>query len=275
MPARPRRRVGGRPLYPTALERAYTRRLLRRCRAANDLLGERMERELARVGAEIDRLAAARSDAMCDASSRRDNASLIARIIAAVRATARVFEVTFEPQPEDLSRFAVGVDRFTSQQVTRSVQQVAAIPVRPHLPARALDLWARDNVSLIKSIDARYFADIEKAVIEALEQGRTTKQLTAELRQRYGVSQGRARLIARDQLGKLNGEITRQRQTDLGVRSYRWSTSGDERVRPLHRDLDGKVFPWDAPHPTEGHPGQAVQCRCVAEPVFEDELDDG
>ncbi|QJE73761.1 minor capsid protein [Aerophototrophica crusticola] len=48
--------------------------------------------------------------------------------------------------------------------------------------------------------------------------------------------------------------------------SYVWRTMRDERVRPSHAERDGKVFRWSDP-PQGGHPGEASNCRCWAEPV--------
>ncbi|MBD3661803.1 MAG: minor capsid protein, partial [Arenibacter algicola] len=47
---------------------------------------------------------------------------------------------------------------------------------------------------------------------------------------------------------------------------YIWRTRGDGKVRSSHADRDGKVFSWDDP-PEGGHPGEAPNCRCRAEPV--------
>ena len=80
-----------------------------------------------------------------------------------------------------------------------------------------------------------------------------------------------------DQIAKLNGELTKQQQTDAGVEEYIWSDSGDGRVRESHHALNGKRFRWDDPpvvtppgKPVRRcHPGQDYQCRCVALPVFD------
>ena len=78
----------------------------------------------------------------------------------------------------------------------------------------------------------------------------------------------RAKLIARDQSSKLNSALNQQRQQNFGVEEYVWRTSGDERVRDNHRSKNGKTFRWDDPPKDTGHPGQDVQCRCVAQPII-------
>lgn len=127
--------------------------------------------------------------------------------------------------------------------------------------------FIRANVDLIKSIDTRYFADIRRVVDEAYEQGRSWPWLAERLEERYDVSKSRAQLIARDQLGKLTSQIAQVRSLELGVESYQWLTSNDERVRETHERLAGRIFSWDEPPPV-GHPGMDYQCRCTSRPVL-------
>jgi SPP1 gp7 family putative phage head morphogenesis protein len=128
--------------------------------------------------------------------------------------------------------------------------------------------FVRENVALIKSLSRKHFDDLERRVLDAFRSGRRAESLSRQIREQYGASQKRAMLIARDQIGKLNGNLTRQRQKALGVERYIWRTSQDERVRSLHREREGKEFSWDEP-PEDGHPGEPIQCRCTAEPVID------
>ena len=111
-----------------------------------------------------------------------------------------------------------------------------------------------------------------------------------ELIKEYGLSTARAKLIARTEVAKLNGQISKSRQESLGVPEYDWSTSGDERVRPSHKVLNGKICRWDDPtvyrNPGEtewrkrstiggyiGDPGEDYQCRCISMARIENLLD--
>ena len=62
------------------------------------------------------------------------------------------------------------------------------------------------------------------------------------------------------------GLINQLRQQDLGVERYIRRSRDDAKVRDSHADYDDQIFRWDQP-PAGGHPGQAHNCRCVAEPV--------
>ena len=102
---------------------------------------------------------------------------------------------------------------------------------------------------------------------ETVRAGGRAEEMRASLQKQFGISRRRADLIARDQVGKLNADITQARQQALGVTEYRWRGVMDSRERPEHVAREGKVFKWSRP-PEDGHPGQPIRCRCNAEPVL-------
>lgn len=132
---------------------------------------------------------------------------------------------------------------------------------------------ARDaNISLVKNVAEEYAGQLRDLLADPDNFGLRVEDLAAKIAERGDVAGSRAELIARDQTLKLNGKITETRQRSAGVGSYVWSTSLDDRVREEHAELEGQTFSWDNP-PEPGHPGEDIQCRCVAVPVVE-ELDD-
>ncbi len=133
-----------------------------------------------------------------------------------------------------------------------------------------MKLKTRENVALIKSIPDEYFDKIERLVFESVIQGRTSsRSMIDEIREIGGVTQARARFIARDQTAKLNAALNRERNQALGIVEYIWRTSKDERVRDSHRSKEGKRYRWDDPPADTGHPGEDYQCRCTAVPVID------
>lgn len=170
----------------------------------------------------------------------------------------------------ELKRIAQQANNFNSQQfrtVMRSALQVDIFQHEPWLN-ELVDMWTTENVRLITSIPEQFFGEVEGIVSRGLMDGTLTDNLGEQIERVYGVSERRAQLIARDQVGKLNGDLTMYRQTTTGIESYIWSTSRDVRVRPDHADREGKEFRWDNP-PPGGHPGKAIYCRCVALPVID------
>jgi SPP1 gp7 family putative phage head morphogenesis protein len=119
---------------------------------------------------------------------------------------------------------------------------------------------------------------VEKVVREGIHAGTRVENIKEQIKERFNVSESRARLIARDQVGKLNAQLAEQRQRALGVSRYEWSSSNDERVRPMHKELDHSIQRWDSPPITNedgdrNHPGEDYQCRCQALPIVDDVLD--
>ena len=145
---------------------------------------------------------------------------------------------------------------------------------------KILEQWVDQNVSLIKSIPQECLSEMQAITQKGFVDGKTITDISKDIRKAYSVSRSKALFIARDQMAKLNSEITQYQQRDAGVNRYIWSTSGDEKVRDSHAALDGKVFSWDAPPVVDkktgrrAHPGEDFQCRCVALPVFDyDDID--
>jgi SPP1 gp7 family putative phage head morphogenesis protein len=134
-------------------------------------------------------------------------------------------------------------------------------------------LAVKENVALIKSIPSKYFEQIESQVLTAIRAGKSGKELTDIIEHTYKVTTERAKLIAVDQAGKMLGDVTRIRHEDLGLEYFRWVDSNDNRVRPKHREFNGKVYSWAEGAPGGIFPGQEIRCRCTAE-VIEDELID-
>ena len=128
-------------------------------------------------------------------------------------------------------------------------------------------MWVNQNIELIHSIDRRTLESIRYAlsenIIHAVDRKMLVEELTESIMHMAEVNEKRAALIACDQVGKLNSQLTQLEQMNQGVNSYIWVTMKDNRVRPAHREREGKRFYWDSP-PSGGHPGWAIRCRCTA-----------
>lgn len=154
------------------------------------------------------------------------------------------------------------------------VDKLVAISMRkaPGI-GRKIDAFRKTNVAKIKSLGTEAVGRVAKKLREAKDKGWHRDRLRKEIQAVADVSRSKADLLARDQVLKLNGQITEERQTRAGIEEYVWSTSSDERVRPMHDDLDGTTQSWDDPPVTNdagdtNHPGGDYQCRCVAIPIL-------
>lgn len=140
--------------------------------------------------------------------------------------------------------------------------------------------WAENNYTLIVSNAKNYVSKINTLTEQAIVNGWTGKKLKEEITNAtQGLSDKHCKLLARDQMGKLNGQITQAQMEEIGLDMYVWSTSYDDRVRDSHAVMEGLVCRWDdasvvsydggktwVDRPSDAvqlHPGQDIQCRCV------------
>jgi len=133
-----------------------------------------------------------------------------------------------------------------------------------------MDAAVSENVSWIKSIDREYHDKIKTIILQGVRRGSSINDMAKEITNTSGASKARAKFIARDQAGSIHGDLTKVRQEQMGLKTFVWSTSDDERVRDSHAALDGQTFTWK--DGADGlYPGKDYGCRCEAEPS-EDEL---
>lgn len=130
-----------------------------------------------------------------------------------------------------------------------------------------------ENVALIRSLAADKVTRV-RAILDDAGAGTRVEEVAKSIRDMGEVTRSRAELIARDQVLKLNAEVTQRRHEAAGIVEFVWSTSRDERVRADHKVLEGKRYRYDDPpivdrrRGTRGLPGIHFQCRCVAVPVI-------
>lgn len=166
-------------------------------------------------------------------------------------------------------------DRTSAAAYDRQLSAAIGIPVvvRPRRRTATVSGWVREATGKIVSVREDAIPGLRAEVERAWARRLTATQLEERLRSRglplaFGTVEGRTAVIARDQIGKLNGRLTELRHRAMGVTSYRWRHSADSRVRPSHRRREGRLFSWNRP-PSGGHPGEPVQCRCSAEAVVD------
>jgi len=169
-----------------------------------------------------------------------------------------------------------------------------------------LSKWVTENVALIKTLPQSTVSQMTSVIKNGYMSGASTHSIASQIMglnprdygfaaemtrkayeqamEAYNEDLNHATFIARDQIAKLNADITQTQQRDAGVEKYVWDDSGDSRVRACHAELSGQTFRWDDPpeiwYETKGgrvytgrkcHPGEDYQCRCVALPVFDEE----
>lgn len=145
----------------------------------------------------------------------------------------------------------------------------------------------KDNVALIKTIPAQYFDKIESAVQKSISVGGERKTLVSEIQRIGGVTERRAKFIARDQTAKVYGEIAVENMKRAGITKVKWLHSGAGKVpREYHKTrwdgvseppngLNGYIYDINNPPVADlktgerAVAGQLINCRCVSVPVID------
>ena len=139
----------------------------------------------------------------------------------------------------------------------------------------------KENVNLIKSIARESLTQVEGIVLRNIEAGHDLARMTEELHHQFGVSERRARMIARDQTNKATNNLTRQRLLSYGITKGIWMhTASGKTYRETHEldhtqgGMNGAEYFIDEgcydPNPNVQdyiQPGELVNCYCVCRPL--------
>ena len=142
----------------------------------------------------------------------------------------------------------------------------------------------KQNAKLIRSLPIQMAERVTKLSAEYATSGIRASELANQImREVPGITERRAKLIARTEVSKAQEAINQSRAEEMGVSWYQWETSQDERVRSSHAHMQGVWCKYSDPPapevldglPSEGHynAGQIFNCRCYAAPIIELELE--
>lgn len=177
----------------------------------------------------------------------------IDRTVADFRDVAKLISV-----PSDL-----GAD--AKKQLENEYNRSTRIPIRNFLEEEVVELRSRVEANAL--IGGRF------------------DSLVDMIKDRYDVALNKAKFIARQETSLFTSKFHERRFAEVGVVKYVWSTSHDERVRPIatatgkgrlndHRSLDGREFFFSSPPIVDkatgrrANPGEDFNCRCVPIPVI-------
>lgn len=238
-------------LYPTAIERDYVYAL--------DSLTDDLLAEVSQFCNQQERFYRLHQDGIFDWLERVFNELL----------TSLMFYVSPHKVQKMVRKSIDETNQFNKQQFHKMLKKAYGVDIftAENGLSDKLKLFELQNINLIKSIPTQLHEKLRYKFVEAVQKGKRWETLVDEVQELGQVTRNRAKLIARDQIGKLNGQLTKIRQEEIGVKQYIWRTSLDERVRKQHIHREGEIFDWANP-PEDGHPGEPIRCRCYAEAVL-------
>lgn len=129
----------------------------------------------------------------------------------------------------------------------------------------------REQVTLITSLPREASERVHKLTMEGLVTGARADEIKKMIMRSGEVTESRATLIARTEVGRASTELGKARAQHVGSDGYIWRTARDMDVRQSHKKMEGKFVRWNNPPTLDGltgHAGCVPNCRCYPEPVL-------
>lgn len=183
----------------------------------------------------------------------------------------------------------------TTAQFLKNINKAVGVDVTAMLKSEGIEnimtSALQENLTLVTSIPEEYMKRVESIVYSGMQSGRYPTAIAKDLQEATGISWRRAKVIARDQVSKINSAVDAERSQNLGIEYYRWDTSGDRRVSGdpsgkypkakikcymiAKRDIGFGVGVYTYKHGAEYagennlHPGTShIMCRCKRIPLL-------
>lgn len=155
------------------------------------------------------------------------------------------------------------------QRQAKAAIGIDVTPIDPQI-ASLVDGFVHENVALVQKLQGGALDDLGALLTRAAANGLSGDALAEQIEARFGIAERHARLIARDQITRLESRLWRARCTEIGIASYDWISMlvGKSR-RPEHVARHGKRFRYDSP-PADGQPGMAILCCCRQQPAWDE-----
>lgn len=222
-----------------------------------------------------------------------------------LEAVKKNYDFQLSVTAEQIAENWVGkVNRYNREKFMSQMRQTLGIDIGAIVDEAMkddLEVMVLEAANYIKSIPDYLVGHVADRVVQhfkgiPMPENRTLRQ---QIKEEFKISDGRAKVLARDQTAKMNTAVTAIRQQNLGIDCYIWKTVEDNAVvgkpgglypKPtkLHRNhyiMNGLLCKWDdanvysddkgktwkqrtdeMPH---NHPGDDIMCRCRPAPFID------
>lgn len=241
--------------YPIVLDLPYAKFLLE---IVDDFFSEFSTETLNEILRSFDRIDAHKIDA------RKTAQDIINEVVA-----KSVKKTQLRGPEQRLKSYVDNANKAAGRALNRQVRSFFGVDILSADPKldKTAKLFIGQNTALISDLPRKAASQFSQAVYNAAISGKSAKQLATELQRIKRMTKKRAMFIARDQMAKLYGQLVAERHQTNGITHFTWTSSHDQKVRPLHRQMDGQNYSYRRP-PAEGLPGEPVGCRCTATPYL-------
>lgn len=161
----------------------------------------------------------------------------------------------------------------------RSVKNITIAPtLSKEARKRIASEWGENMQLWIEDFTQKEITELRSNLMKSAFEGDRYGAAVKTIEASYGVTERKAKFLARQETSLLMTKFKQTRYQAAGVDTYKWGCVGGSKnhpVRPWHRALEGKVFRWDDPPVTtkpgeairHNNPGQDYNCRCFARPM--------
>jgi SPP1 gp7 family putative phage head morphogenesis protein len=144
------------------------------------------------------------------------------------------------------------------------------------MPAAEVLAFLRQRDNQLRDVADEVHTEIQRALEEGLIAGEGRDKLSARIRGVFNeISRERADRIAQTETAAAYGTGRQSAMESAGVEFKQWLTSGNDNVRPAHREANGQTVRTDEAftvdgeelmHPGDpsGSPGNIINCHCVS-----------
>lgn len=189
--------------------------------------------------------------------------------------------------PEEFAEAVKSVDLFssrleeTNKHLQRTLKKITVLPeLSPEVREKIAVEWQTNLDIWIKDFTAEEIVKLRTDIQAAVTAGNRHAALVSAIKKSYGVTEAKAKFLARQETSLLMTKFKESRYTEAGITKYRWGCVAGSKghpVRPSHKILEGKVFSWNDPPITtppgeatrRNNPGQDFNCRCFAKPIVQ------
>lgn len=218
------------------------------------------------------------------------SSKLSERIKHAIQASENNFQRVFQRITNELFTFDVNgmISRLDMTKVFSSAlwriekdfkKSIANITVSPDLTIdqmKKISVEYNNNMQLyVKNWTEEQIVELRSKIEKNVQDGKRYEGLVKEIQDSYGVSQNKAKFLARQETSLYMAKFTESRYGDAGITEYIWEcvhASPKHPVRPMHLRLNGTRQSFLSPpivneKGDRKNPKEDYNCRCKARPI--------
>ena len=168
------------------------------------------------------------------------------------------------------------------KRVNKNFEQKKIEVIEPKLDdkmARVIKENYIENMNFyIKKHNQEETAKLREVIGQMVLEGKSQKTITEYIINNFEQDARHAKFLARNEAGIVTTEYLKERYINEGYNKFKWITNLDGRERPLHKELNGKIFSFDDPPIIDertgqrGLPKETYNCRCTFVPVIDKEF---